>query len=486
MRDVSEVLELLGDDKRSLMVEWVKDPVLFASDVLRMEAQEWQAEWWRSISLARRGKLDKRRFAIRSGTGVGKTAGVACLILWHLAVFADSKIPCTAPTSPQIKAVLWPELRKWVYNIPEELREHFPFDVTSDMVKMGDTNFAVARTAQKERPEAFQGFHSGNIMLIADEASGVPDEIFAAGDGVMAQKGALTVLIGNPTRASGFFYDAFNGDEHLYWTRRVSCMDSPFVDESYWVEKERKYGKDSYDYCVRILGEFFLLDDNLIIARPYMDAARDRGKDIKVDTDYVVWGFDPSDGGRDNGALAFRQGNVLPRKTLTFKGMTSDRQVDAVVDEFYKSKVKPNEIIVDAIGVGTNCYRMLRRELGDRCKITPLYVGAPATDARYASIRVELWGRAREWARSDFCSIHAWDEELMRQLCSVEWEISETNGKYKIPDKKVDGKSPNNADAFLLTFASTKARRSSVLTTDKKYVTMKPQQKMIGSSSWLN
>ncbi len=40
--------------------------------------------------------------------------------------------------------------------------------------------FISARTSRAEQPEALQGIHSENVMLVADEASGVPEQVFEA------------------------------------------------------------------------------------------------------------------------------------------------------------------------------------------------------------------------------------------------------------------------------------------------------------------
>ena len=65
-------------------------------------------------------------------------------------------------------------------------------------------SFAVARTARKEAPEAFAGLHGDYVALWGDEASGVPNEIFRAGEGSLTNKDTLVVLISNPTRLEGY------------------------------------------------------------------------------------------------------------------------------------------------------------------------------------------------------------------------------------------------------------------------------------------
>ena len=308
LRPVPEVVKDLTDNMGPTLLRYARSPEEFCRDILRVELQTWQKKWLGAVSQAKQGKLKQRRFAIRSGTGVGKTSGVAFIILWNIGCFPDAKVPCTAPTSPQIKAVLWPELRKWVANIPDDLKVFFPYEVTGDRVDCGQS-FAVARTAREENPESFQGFHSRNTILIADEASGVPQAVYMAGQGAMSDTGALTILIGNPTRATGYFFDAFHTDSYLYWTLRVGCQDSEAVNPEYIEQMRTKHGEDSYEFKVRVLGEFHLEDAGMVIPRPWIDEAVNRA--VERDSDWIVWGCDPSDG-RDKVGLAKRAGNPRP------------------------------------------------------------------------------------------------------------------------------------------------------------------------------
>lgn len=466
MRNPSEVVAEMKRDPTALMSRYARAPFEFCEDVLRMTPQDWQAEFMQAVSNARfgipnDGNLVKMRFAIKSGTGVGKTSGVAALILWHLAVFVDTKIPCTAPTSPQIKAVLWPEIRKWVQNIPEELKAYFPYDVQTDSVKLLE-NMAVARTAREESPESFQGFHSKNILLVADEASGVPDAIFLAGQGVMSSKGAITILIGNPTRPAGWFYDAFNTDAHLYWTRTINCTMSKMVQSAYVEEMRNKHGENSYEFRVRVMGEFHLEDSGFIVPRSLaMDATE---REVDPDTDYIIWGIDVSAGLGDKSAIAKRQGNVLLEQVQAWGGLNVMQFVDRTVEMYHNTPMhmRPDEMCVDVIGVGQGYIAQLRRELKQFIDANALRIKAvnvserKAAGERYVSLRVELWAKAKDWFERQACRMPL-DRDFMNELCSVEWEINDSNGKWQIIDKKAGGHSPDRADAFILTFAGRKA-----------------------------
>lgn len=466
IRKTSEVLADLERDLAGMMLHWQRKPDDFCRDVLRMEPQQWQIRLMSAISNARFGIPNdgdecKTRIAVKSGTGVGKTAGVSGLILWHLACFPDSKIPVTAPTSPQIKAVMWPELRKWVQNIPAELREWFPFDVQTDKVVLHE-NFAVARTAREENPESFQGFHAKNIMLIADEASGVPDAVYLAGQGVMSEDGAITILIGNPTRPVGWFFDAFHGDSAKYLCMTISCVDSERVSRKYINDMKEKHGENSYEFRVRVLGQFHMEDSGLIIPRPWIEDAINR--EVDADSDYVVWGVDVSDG-RDKSAISKRMGNILLEKPKAWGGKDVMQSVGIVVDEYYNCKrgQEPDEICIDAIGMGTAFAGRLAEALkGEPVKITRVNVALTGQQVgeRYTSRRVELWARGRLWFESMLCRIPEGCGTLIAQLSSVEWEVKDSNGKWAIVDKKASGSSPDEADSFLLTFGGVKGDKS--------------------------
>ena len=84
----------------------------------------------------------------------------------------------TAPTSSQLFDAMFAELKRWVNELPKELQELF--NVKSDRVELVAAPaeaFISCRTARAETPEALAGVHSDNVLLIVDEASGVPEAV---------------------------------------------------------------------------------------------------------------------------------------------------------------------------------------------------------------------------------------------------------------------------------------------------------------------
>ena len=93
------------------------------------------------------------------------------------------------------------------------------------------------------------------MLLLADEASGIPEAVFEAASGSMSGHNATTVLTGNPTRNTGFFYDTHTRLRDDWYTMHVSCVDSPRVSEDFVTDMQRRYGEDSPAYHVRVLGQ---------------------------------------------------------------------------------------------------------------------------------------------------------------------------------------------------------------------------------------
>jgi hypothetical protein len=238
---------------------WREDPAMFVRDAFGAEPVEWQIECMRRVH-------KHNKVAIKSGHGVGKTTTMSWLIIWWLITRSPAKIAVTAPSGHQLEDVLWAEIGTWLRKMRPELRDMF--ELRKDkLVVVGreEDCFAVARTARKEKPEAFQGFHSQNMLFIVDEASGVDDIIFEVGSGAMSTRGAKTIMVGNPNRLSGYFYNAFHKMRKIWSTMTVSCLDSPIATPEYAEEQALAYGIDSNIYKIRVLGDFPDGEDNTVM-----------------------------------------------------------------------------------------------------------------------------------------------------------------------------------------------------------------------------
>ena len=429
---------------------WYDDPVKFVKEALGVVPEPWQARTMRQIQ-------NNDRIAVKSGHGVGKSALLAWVILWWLLTRFPSKVACTAPTSHQLDDVLWGEIAKWYRMLPDGLR--VLLTVTSDKVFLNaapQESYAVARTARKEKPEAFQGFHSSNMLFIVDEASGVDPIIFEVGEGAMSTAGAKTLLTGNPTRTSGYFYDVFNKMKKWWVTSTVSCSESSQSTDIYVQQMADKWGTESNVYAVRVLGEFPKDDDDAVIPRALLHSAVDR--DIIIHpSEPVIWGLDVARFGSDKTALCIRKGRSMPNPIETWQGKDT-MQVAGIIKGKYDKVLRfdterPIAIMVDSIGIGAGVVDRLR-EMG--LPVRGVNVAESASvDTLYARLRDELWFRAKDYFEGKDVTMCA-DDDLIEELASVKFAYTSL-GKLKAESKDEMKKrglpSPDLADAFCLTLA---------------------------------
>lgn len=129
--------------------------------------------------------------------------------------------------------------------------------------------FAVARTATK--PENMQGFHEDNMLFIVDEASGVADPIMEAITGTLAGENNKLLLMGNPTKTSGTFYDSHTVDRSLYKCHTVNSEHSKRTNKENIEAMKRKYGADSNVVRVRVYGEFPQQEDDVFIPISWLE-----------------------------------------------------------------------------------------------------------------------------------------------------------------------------------------------------------------------
>lgn len=405
-----------------------------------------------------------RRISIRSGHGVGKTTGLAFCIICHALTREPQKTLCTAPTSTQLFDALAAETKSWFRRLPPALQDIFEIKVDQIVHREApDSSFITFATARAETPEALAGKHSANMLIIADEASGVPEQVFEAAFGSMSGHDATFVLTGNPIRSSGLFFDTHHRLKHAWTTFHIPCEREdgtlhPRISPQFVAEAEEMYGRDTNQFRVRVLGEFPRAEDDVVIPFELIETALKR--DVRPTMVRTIWGVDAAYTGGDRSTLAKRKGNTLTEKVKSWKGLDTMQMVGVVHNE-WKDTVpseRPEEILVDSIGYGAGVADRLR-ELGLPARGINV-AELPAMKERYVNLKTELWFTARDWFAARDCNICD-DQMLARELAAVHYLPPTSSGKMQLEPKdkvkKVLRASPDLAEAFILTFASTAA-----------------------------
>lgn len=269
---------------------YADEPIYFVEDIIKATPDQKQRDILRSLR-------DYSMTSVRSGHGIGKSAVEAWAVIWFLCTRPFPKIPCTAPTEHQLMDVLWAEISKWMRNNPV-LREELIWTKEKLYMKgYPEEWFAVPRTATN--PEALQGFHADHVLYIIDEASGVSDKVFEPVLGAMTGEDAKLLMMGNPTRLSGFFFDSHHRNRAQYSAIHVDGRDSQHVSKKFVQQIIDMFGLDSDVFRVRVSGQFPKSTPDSLIMMDWCEAATQLNPEIvrsRVDigVDVARYGDDSS------------------------------------------------------------------------------------------------------------------------------------------------------------------------------------------------
>ena len=432
------------------LIEIYRDrPIAFVEDLLLRNYPDFKIDRWqkRFLKAVARGE---RRISVRAGHGVGKSAACSWALIWFMFTRFPQKSVLTAPTQQQLFDALFAEIKRWVNELPKFMRDQV--EVFSDRIELRaspENSFMSARTSSAERPEALAGVHSDNVLLVCDEASAIPEPVFEAASGSMSSFNATTILISNPTRNTGLFFKTHHELMGSWFRMHVSCIGSPLVAPDFIKQTAETYGEKSKAYNVRVLGEFALAEDDVLIPAELVDAAMVR--DVVLDTrEPLVYGLDVARFGDDRTVLLKRQGNVCIEYKV-MHGFDLMQTCGWVMNEARTDQ--PTEINVDSIGLGAGVADRLREQGLNIRDVNVSEVSALTPTA--AKLRDELWMNVKDWLSKRGCRLPKSDE-LRMDLVGPTYSFL-SNGKLKVEakaDMKRRGlKSPDIADALCLTFA---------------------------------
>lgn len=414
--------------------------------------------------------------SIMSGMGSGKDFFSSIMILVFMVIFKDALCTCTANSAKQLKNVLWAEISRIMAlskrlnpDIPHHPKENptimeHMFEWQAERVNFrpmqGKSHFAEALTispyaSSDEQAKTLTGRHSKYMLMVIDEAAGVPEPVFENLEGTLTGTVNLILMIFNPIRSKGYAVRSQNEDRLKWVNLRWNCEETVFPDanmtRTIQARNEmmlEKYGKESNPYRIKVLGLPPLVDNNTLIPWDWIMDSIDR--EIAIDPHIpVLLGVDPAAGG-DKSVIARRQGGkVYPfvrfnlSDTMEFTGRVIREAVN------YEAE----SIMVDPIGVGKGVYDRLR-EQGYKA-ISVDVRRTPRNTDRFDKLRDELWWTLREQFEKGLISIPN-DPDLIDQLGTVKSAVTTSSGKEKIMSK-VDmrremGQSPDEADALCLTY----------------------------------
>lgn len=443
----------LNQEELTIVLEaWSKDHVLGIESLFDVKLTDQQKE------LVHLANDQKARVAVSSCTGSGKTSILSMMTFLYLMILPDCRILITSPSSGQLVRVFYSELNKWHRRMPEQFQEYFY--ITRETVKYTNTKkylqFASLVTASVDNKESLQGGHSENYIIFGDEASGIDEQAFDILLGTLSTGyGGRFILVSNPVRSSGRFYEIFNRDLGSWKKLFFSAFDSPNVNAE-WIEEMREtYGEDSDLYRMRVLGKFPRVGVAQFISG---DVAEDAMRNTLHPNSYSnfpkLMGCDIARFGDDSTVFAIRQGPKLVDFRV-HKGLDTMEVASKIAE--YQAIHGCSKIFIDSIGVGAGAF--------DRCRqlklpVSEVIVSNKSSEPNvYCNLRSQLWGKMKEWLSNGAdipTSSKDRDSNLISQFTSMEYFY---NNKMQIQLlskkdlKRMGHESPDIADAVALTMA---------------------------------
>jgi hypothetical protein len=458
--------------KRRLKRKGKTDPVWWVQNVLGIVPWEKQREILNAVR-------DYPRVAVRSCHGVGKSFTAGNVILWFLYNFPKSIVLSTAPTWRQVEKLVWKEVRAGYKRARVPLGGRI-LPKSPEIQIVQDEWYAIGLSTND--PDRFQGFHEKYILVVVDEAAGVPEDIFEAIEGVLTSEHARLLLLGNPTSLSGTFYNAFRGPG--WHTIAISAFDTPnftafgiteediangtweskitgplpnpkLITPAWVADKYLRWGPESPAYQARVKGQFPTEADDTLIPLAWIEAAMERWDDTPEGQPSEL-GVDVARFGSDKTVIAPRKGvKVLPLQVYAKQDtMETAGHVIAAYREYGVTSIK-----VDEIGIGAGVVDRLN-EL--RYPVVGINVAEAATDPeKFADLRSELWWYLREKLNPN-PNINPnpialpRDDELLGDLSGIKYKYT-SKGRIRVESKEEMRKrlkrSPDRGDAVVLAFA---------------------------------
>jgi phage terminase large subunit len=444
-------------DDAAALAGVVRDPVRFCHGLLRQDLWPLQEAILRAVA-------SRSRVAVKACHASGKTFVAGVAVLWFVTRYQDGIVVTTAPTWTQVEKLLWGEIHRAV----QSSRIAFP-QLSKTEPRIGPGNYALGLSTNEG--VRFQGFH-GRVLIVVDEAPGVEAEIWEAIEGIRAGGDVRVLALGNPTIASGPFYDAFTANRDGWCTFTISAFDSPnlagvsldelltladpgldqcvrpYLVTRRWVwEKYAEWGPGHPLWEARVLGQFPIQAEDALISLAWLEeAARrpavDRGGRLTA-------GLDVAGPREDETVLVVAEGEGIVGQ----HAWADQDPRGAVITALAPYRHRIDVVNVDAAGIGYYLAKHLQ-DLG--FPVRAVNVGERATDReRYANLKAELyWGLRRRFQAQEVGGLT--DERTIGQLAGIRYRHT-ARGQVEI-ERKEDArkrgvKSPDRAEAVMLALA---------------------------------
>lgn len=429
------------------------DPVKFAREVQNVVISDQQEALLTCVAGSR------SRTSVASGHSTGKTFSIGNLVWWHIACHENSLTFLTANDMDQLKATLWKEIalaHERIRRGPHGwIADHFEIlaDGTMRVIGFEKVWFVESKTANDKSANKMAGRHAEWLLIIADEAATISDNVMSTLNGALSETHNRFLLTSQPIKNAGFFWRTHNeistsqGGEWVAF--EFSSFDSPWASDESLKEWWDTYDDDERN--VRILGKFPQDSAKHMMSLRVANALYEKGRIIREDEPYgwaVSSDIASGEGLRDKTA-------VVIARVIGYGDYGPDaRRVEVVVIPLFTNNIRSNSVapyiieegrelsnvtyIVDSGGLGIN----VCQDVEDADKILlRVNWGIPCwqkkNKERYLNLRAQAMHQAAQAAKQGRLSIMTLDHKrtMTSQSSRIPKEFTGHGSRITVPPK---------------------------------------------------
>lgn len=277
----------------------------------------------------------------------------------------------SAPTYAQVNKILWEEIRKHHAN---SIRGEYPMPgrvTQADEWKLADGQIVgFGRKPAKGDRHSFHGIHRRYVLVVLDEACGIPEEIWTGVEAITTNVGCRIIAIGNPDDRNTDFGKNFLESKTAHLWHRISIpasstpnftgepvprlLNEVLVSRDWVAERLDDWGEKDPRYISKVLAQFPTQSMSSLFSPSLVADAVDEAPTPSL---YSVLrlGVDVARFGSDKTVVASYSG-ITAQIEESWSGtdtVSSAHKVLQIAERLKEERKAPwVEIRVDAVGLG--------------------------------------------------------------------------------------------------------------------------------------